>query len=137
MEYAIGIGLALLAGLLMSWTGMDRDKAAYAVILVVIASLYELFAVMGASTAALTMELFPTTIFIGLAVWGFRHSLWWLVAGLVGHGVYDALHPAMFINPGVPEWWPMFCLSYDVTAGLYLACRLRGGLLASGSRSPA
>lgn len=27
-------------------------------------------------------------------------------------------------NPGVPPWWPIFCLAYDVTAGGYLAVLL-------------
>jgi hypothetical protein len=27
----------------------------------------------------------------------------------------------MITNPGVPEWWPMFCLSYDAAAGAFLA----------------
>jgi hypothetical protein len=27
-------------------------------------------------------------------------------------------------NPGVPEWWPGFCLSFDVLAGGFLAMLL-------------
>ena len=127
MEYAIGVGLALLAGLFLLWTGMDRDRAAYPVILIVIAVLYELFAVLGGSTAALWSELLPTAVFVGVSVLGFRTSLWWVVAGLIGHGVYDIFHPAIFTNPGVPVWWPMFCMAYDVVAGAFLAWRLSRG----------
>ncbi len=39
MEYAIGVGLAILAGLFLSWAGLDKDRAAYPVILIVIAVL--------------------------------------------------------------------------------------------------
>lgn len=124
MEYAIGVGLALLAGLFLSWAGLDKDRAAYPVILIVIAVLYELFAVLGGSTTALLSELLPTALFVGLSVLGFRTSLWWVVAALIGHGVYDTFHPAIFTNPGVPLWWPAFCMAYDVTAGLFLAWRL-------------
>lgn len=127
MEYAIGVGLALLAGLFLWLAGMDRDRAAYPVILIVIAVLYELFAVLGGSTAALWSELLPTAVFVGVSVLGFRTSLWWVVAGLIGHGVYDIFHPAIFTNPGVPEWWPMFCMAYDVVAGAFLAWRLSRG----------
>ena len=127
MEYAIGVGLALFAGLFLSWAGMDRDRAAYPVILIVIAVLYELFAVLGGSTAALWSELLPTAVFVGVSVLGFRTSLWWVVAGLIGHGVYDIFHPAIFTNPGVPVWWPMFCMAYDVVAGAFLAWRLSRG----------
>ncbi|MFA4893569.1 hypothetical protein [Brevundimonas sp.] len=124
MEYAIGVGLALLAGLFLAWVGLDRDRAAYPVILILIAVLYELFAVLGGSTAALLSELLPTAVFVGVSVLGFRTSLWWVVAGLIGHGVYDIFHPAIFTNPGVPVWWPMFCMAYDVAAGVFLAWRL-------------
>lgn len=124
MHYAIGVGLALLAGVFLWRAGLDKDRAAYPVILIVIAVLYELFAVLGGSTAALLSELLPTAVFIGVSVLGFRTSLWWVVAGLVGHGVYDILHPALFTNPGAPLWWPMFCMAYDVAAGLFLAWRL-------------
>lgn len=127
MEFAIGVGLALLAGLFLSWVGMDRDRAAYPVILIVIAVLYELFAVLGGSTPALLSELLPTAVFVGVSVLGFRTSLWWVVAGLIGHGVYDIFHPAIFTNPGVPGWWPMFCMAYDVAAGVFLAWRLTRG----------
>ena len=124
MQYAIGVGLALLAGLFLSWVGLDKDRAAYPVILIVIAVLYELFATLGGSTSALLKELLPTAIFVGVSVLGFRTSLWWVVAGLIGHGVYDIFHPVLFTNPGVPEWWPMFCMAYDVAAGVFLAWRL-------------
>ena len=124
MHYAIGVGLALLAGVFLWRAGLERDRAAYPVILIVIAVLYELFAILGGSTAALLSELLPTALFIGVSVLGFRTNLWWVVAGLVGHGAYDILHPALFTNPGAPLWWPMFCMAYDVAAGLFLAWRL-------------
>ena len=127
MEFTIGVGLALVAGLFLSGVGMDRDRAAYPVILIVIAVLYELFAVLGGSTPALLSELLPTAVFVGVSVLGFRTSLWWVVAGLIGHGVYDIFHPAIFTNPGVPGWWPMFCMAYDVAAGVFLAWRLTRG----------
>jgi len=62
-----------------------------------------------------------------VSVLGFRTSLWWVVAGLIGHGLYDIFHPAIFMNPGVPVWWPMFCMAYDVAAGAFLAWRLLRG----------
>ncbi len=38
----------------------------------------------------------------------------------LAHGGYDLLHPQLFINPGVPAWYPAFCASVDVVVGLYL-----------------
>jgi protein-S-isoprenylcysteine O-methyltransferase Ste14 len=47
-----------------------------------------------------------------------------VVAGLALHGIYDFIHPAVITNPGVPTWWPGFCLAYDVIAAAYLAALL-------------
>ena len=51
------------------------------------------------------------------------HGRW--SAALVGllwlaHGGYDLIHPLLFINPGVPTWYPLFCASVDIVVGLYL-----------------
>ena len=50
--------------------------------------------------------------------------LWLIVAGLAMHGIYDFFHGHFFTNPGVPAWWPEFCLAYDVMVAIYLAVRL-------------
>jgi hypothetical protein len=59
--------------------------------------------------------------FIVLAVVGFRKSLWVVAAALALHGVFDSVHGSFIFNPGVPRWWPAFCLTYDVAAAGYLA----------------
>ena len=100
---------------------LDRDRAFYPTVAIVIASLYSLFAVMGGSTRALVVESIVGVGFIALAVLGFRSSLWIVVAALGGHGVFDLVHGAVISNPGVPRWWPAFCLAYDVAAAGYLA----------------
>jgi hypothetical protein len=33
----------------------------------------------------------------------------------------DFFHGRLIANPGVPAWWPLFCLSFDVMAAAYLA----------------
>jgi hypothetical protein len=50
---------------------------------------------------------------------------WLVVAGLALHGVFDFFHHAIITNPGVPVWWPGWCLSYDVVAAAYLAALIR------------
>lgn len=120
MALFIGIILALAVGLFGSVVGFDRERSFYATTLIVIGSLYGLFAVMGGSTPALFQELGPSAVFLLLAVLGFRFSPWVLAAGLAGHGIFDFFHGHVITNPGVPTWWPMFCGSYDVTAAAYL-----------------
>jgi hypothetical protein len=123
MEYLVGVFLALGVGLLTTVAGFDRDRALYPAILIVVASYYDLFAVMGDSTV-LVQELSMSAAFLVVAIVGFRTTLWLVVAALVGHGVLDLFHGRLIVNAGVPAWWGMFCFSYDLAAGLYLACRL-------------
>ena len=88
--------------------------------LIVVASYYVLFAVMGGSNHALFLELAGFAGFACLAVLGFRSSLWLVAVGLVAHGLFDYLRGDLIANPGVPGWWPMFCGTYDVVAGALL-----------------
>lgn len=123
MEYLVGAGLALGVGVFATVVGFDRGRAFYPVALTVIASYYDLFAVMGGGRA-LPVETAVMAGFVALAVVGFKSNLWLVVAALLGHGMFDLVHPQLVENPGAPGWWPMFCLAYDVAAGGYLAARL-------------
>ncbi len=125
MSYVIGAVLALVVSLLARRVRLDRDRAFYPIVMVVIASYYDLFAVMGGSTAALLEESGVMLVFIAIAMLGFKRNLWWVVAALAAHGVSDLFHGHVIANPGVPAWWPPFCMTYDVTAAAYLAWRLR------------
>jgi hypothetical protein len=123
----IGTVLALAVGLFATGAGLDRDRAFYPVVTIVIASYYVLFAVLGAATRALVLETLVCTAFLAVALLGFRRSLWVVVVALAGHGVLDLTHAAVISNPGVPTWWPGFCLTYDLSAAAYLAWLLRSG----------
>src|SRR5215831_11775352 len=101
MEYLIGVGLALLVCTFARLVGFDRDRVFYPTMVLVVATYYILFAVMGSSMPALGLESAAAVAFLVLAVVGFRKNLQ---------------------NPGVPAWWPSFCLSYDVLAGVSLLC---------------
>jgi hypothetical protein len=117
----------LVVGVLATAARLDRDRAFYPTVMIVIASYYVLFAVMGASTHALVLESLVGAAFLLAAGYGFRSSLWVVAAALAAHGIFDLVHGAAISNPGVPSWWPEFCLTYDVTAAAYLAWLLRSG----------
>ena len=127
MALLVGALLAISVGLFATGVGLDRDRAFYPVVTIVIASLYSLFAVMGASTHALVLESLVGAVFVALAITGFRWSLWVAAAALAAHGIFDLTHAAIISNPGVPNWWPEFCLAYDVAAAAYLAWLLKSG----------
>ena len=121
MEYAIGIAAAIAVGLFASVIGFDKERSFYPVVLIVIATLYLLFAVMARSTGSLVAEAVPALVFVAIAALGFHKTPWLVVAGLALHGVFDFFHHAVIANPGVPVWWPGWCLAYDVVAAAYLA----------------
>jgi hypothetical protein len=127
LPYLIGLGLAFGVSVFARVVGLDRDRAFYPTVLIVIAMLYELYAVIGGSTRALVLEAIGAVGFSLLAVLGFKRNLYFAAAGLAAHGVYDYFHGHLFVNPGVPAWWPAFCMSYDVTAGAILAWLQRKG----------
>jgi hypothetical protein len=121
MEFAIGIAAATAVGIFATVIGFDKERSFYPVVLIVIAALYILFAVMAGSTDSLIAEAIPAFAFVVLAALGYRKTPWLVVAGLALHGVFDFFHHAIIVNPGVPVWWPGWCLSYDVMAAAYLA----------------
>ena len=121
MSTLIGVTLALLVAAFARLTGFDRDRSFYPTVLVIVASYYVLFAVMGGGTRALFLESIVMAAFAAFAVKGFKGSVWLVVAGLAGHGVMDFFHGHIVTNPGVPEWWPAFCGAYDVVAAACLA----------------
>lgn len=125
--FFVGAVLALGVGLFATGFNLDRDRAFYPVVTIIVASFYVIFAVIGGSSSALSVELLFGAGFVVAAVIGFRSSLWIAAAALAGHGLFDLVHGAIISNPGVPSWWPVFCSTYDVVAGAYLAWLLKMG----------
>jgi len=123
--YLIGVVLALAISAGARAVRLDRDRAFYPTILIVVALYYVLFAAMARSPQALIAEIIGVTLFTAAAIAGFRFNLWLVAAGLIAHGVFDFFHAALIVNPGVPPWWPSFCSAYDVVAGVFLAVLLR------------
>jgi hypothetical protein len=127
VELLVGTLLALAVGIFARRVGLDRDRAFYPTVAIVVASYYVLFAAMGASTHVLALEVLVGVGFIALAVVGFRSSLWLVAIALAAHGAFDLVHGKAIDNPGVPTWWPAFCLTYDVAAAAFLAWLLASG----------
>ena len=83
MEYLIGVILALAVSLFATLVGFDRNRAFYPVVMIVIASYYALFALMGGSLPALTVECIAIAGFALVSVLGFKLNLWFVVGGVV------------------------------------------------------
>jgi hypothetical protein len=121
----VGALLAMGVGLFGASVGLDRDRAFYPTVTIVTASYYCLFAVTGASPHALLLESLVGAVFLALAVWGFKSSLWLIVLALAAHGIFDVTRSSLVSNPGVPTWWPAFCATFDVTLAAYMSWMLR------------
>lgn len=125
MSYLIGAALALAVCLFALLIGFSKDGAFYPTVLIVVASYYVLFAVMGGSTHALLVEILIMCGFVSVAAMGFRTTPWLVVTALAAHGVLDLFHGHIVTNVGVPAWWPSFCSTFDVTAAFLLAWLIR------------
>lgn len=135
MPYVIGIVLSAGVAVFARYVGLDRDRAFYPTVMIVIALYYVLFAVMSGSVQTVLLESAVMALFAIAAVVGFKSSPWIVVAALAGHGVFDAVHGYLIENAGVPAWWPAWCLAYDVGAAAGLAWLLRHGRLAHDVRA--
>ena len=121
MPYVIGVIVSVGVAWFARFVGLDRDRAFYPTVLIVVASYYVLFAIMSGSTSAVLTESIVMAAFVAAAVMGFKTSRWIIIAGLAAHGVMDSFHGAVIDNPGVPSWWPAWCMAYDVGAAGCLA----------------
>jgi hypothetical protein len=124
MEYLIGLGLSVAVAALALVVGLERERAFYPTVMIVIAAYYVLFAAMAASSRILILEITFASIFLVLAIVGYKKNLWLVALAIVGHGIFDLAHPFLFADPGVPRWWPGFCSIFDVVLGGLLIVQL-------------
>lgn len=105
--------------------------------LFIAAGVYIVFAIRaGESTFWVVGELVGVAIFGGMALFGLRGSLWWVVAAWALHPLWDVgLH---YLGPGrsfAPETYTIACLSFDLLVAAYIA--IAYGLGLSGGRRSA
>jgi len=121
-------GLLSAAALIAISRAWRAERWLYALSLLVLPLLYAGFALLAEAPAVAAQEMrFGLPYWLGgiaLALLGRRYpvavtavvAVLWLL-----HGGYDAIHPQLFVNPGVPAWYPLYCGSVDIAIGLYLA----------------
>lgn len=116
-----GVVLALAVSTYAAVIRLDRDRAFYPTVLIVIAFYYVLFAIIGGNVHTIIVESIFALTFLSIATVGFGRNLWLVVAALATHGIFDLFHHSLVSNPAVPVWWPFFCLAYDAFAAAALA----------------
>ena len=120
MPIVVGVLLAIAIAALAKFTRFDEERSFYSTVLVIIASYYVLFAVLGGSNHALVWELVIAIAFSTVAIIGALFLPTLVGAGIMAHGLFDLVHDMIIENPGVPTWWPIFCGSIDVLLGLWV-----------------
>lgn len=124
MEYLVGILLSLATVVFAAVVGLDRERSFFATVAFVVATYYVLFALMGASNRTLMVEIAVAIVFFLIGAIGFKRNFWLVAIALVGHGIFDFVRSGFISNPGVPRWWPGFCMTFDVIFGGWLALQL-------------
>lgn len=96
----------------------------YPLILASFPVFYWIFAVYAGDYPALFQEILPGFAFISYSVLCVniknKWHIWLLPAGFLLHALYDVIHDALIISPGVPDWWPEYCGAADIAFGVYL-----------------
>ena len=135
LPYVVGIVLSIGVAWFARVVRLDRDRAFYPTVMIVIASYYVLFAAMSGSVQTVVIESLVMTLFAAAAVAGFKSNAWIVVVALAGHGVFDAVHGYVIENAGMPAWWPAWCFSYDVGAAAGLGWLLRREIVSTDVRA--
>jgi hypothetical protein len=127
VEYLVGVLVAAgIAG--VAWgVGFYRERSFGVAVTMAVATYYVLFALIGGSGWTVVWESVVAAGFIGLGLVGFRKNLWLVAAAIAGHGIFDLVHHLFIDNPGVPHWWPGFCLAFDVPFGVWIGVLLYRG----------
>jgi hypothetical protein len=120
MPILVGVLLGIAIAALAKFTRFDEERSFYSTVLVIIASYYVLFAVLGGSSHALVWELLIAVAFSTVAIIGAPFLPTLVGIGIIAHGLFDLVHDMIIENPGVPTWWPAFCGSIDVVLGLWV-----------------
>ena len=113
---AFGVVLGITITFAARITEFDTDSSYHATLLVVIATYYVLFAYM--SGEAIIEEILFASGFSAIALLGTYRWLPLIGIGLILQGIFDLVHPHLLSNPGVPAWWPFFCVGVDVVLGI-------------------
>lgn len=124
--YAVlgGVLIAVFTILGIKLGKTENNPWAYPFVLALYPFFYFGFAIYANDNSALLNELtYAAPIFIICiltALKNIKYSAFILSIGYIGHGCYDIVHHLLFINPGMPAWWPEFCGTIDIIIGFYI-----------------
>ena len=126
LQLALGVVLAVLFILFARWGDHRRELIIYGVGLIAAALFYVVFSTAGgASPRWIMIEAAGVAAFTLMVVLGLKVSPWFLSIGWAVHVFWDVLLHLVEPQAFVPHWYPMACISFDLTVAGYIAVRLR------------
>ena len=123
---ALVIGMLLASGILAVChrVGLHKDRGGWTVTLIAISAFYVVFAAESGDPKSLAVQIAISSIFAGIALVGFKMSLYLVAIGLGAHGLFDIVIDASGHSPA-PEWWGGFCVGVDAVLALCLVFWIR------------
>ena len=102
----------------------DGDAFAFfAVFLGMVAGVYLGYALTDGRLSSFRAEYIGLVIFGVLAVVALTaNEPWLLVAGYIGHGAWDGIHPHA-VDTRMPWWYVPACIGFDFVYGIYILIR--------------
>lgn len=93
----------------------------YAATVILLPVIYLGFAMSTGDASVVAAELLLGIPFVGIAIvclrWRTPRTALLVGALWVAHAVVDVFHDLVFVNPGVPDWYPFFCAAIDLLIG--------------------
>src|SRR4029450_11446082 len=98
LPFVVGIVLSAVVAVFARQVGLDRDRAFYPTVMIVIGFYYGLLGGVGGGGETVLLECVVMSLFAIAAVVGFKSNTWIVVAALAGHGVFDTFHGYVLEN---------------------------------------
>ena len=123
--WGVAVGILQTASPLAFW--WLEPGVVWALALLIIASVYIGFAVADGRPRVIIAEVLVASAFVVLGAVAIVASPWFVVAGLIAHGLKDLWqHRRQFVAN--TRWWPPFCLVVDAVAAALTAVLLLTGV---------
>jgi len=122
-DYLIGLGLAVLTCAVLWPLPPEIARGAVSHLVTLIGSVYVGFALASPDRMSVSRQIAGCALFMALALAGLWLSWWWLVAGLVLHGLWDLLHHREHEHGTMPSWYVPACAAYDWTLAAFVVWR--------------
>ncbi|WNQ12519.1 hypothetical protein MJA45_05660 [Paenibacillus aurantius] len=124
MLIEIFVGLLLGIVLVLLVRKYKQEGWLYSAVLVSLPLIYVTYALVIGDFSTAVKELLVGGPFLIGGFWClmFRVPMSARITGILWlmHALFDVAHGLLFVNHGVPEWYPLFCGAVDTVIGSYL-----------------